>query len=69
MADVRLFSKNSFEYNEDNDLLGSGLFGSVYQVRLKTSPTKETVALKVLSLPQKLKKSFHVTCSYLCDYL
>ena len=58
MAAVAVFRRNCFEYSEDEDLLGSGSFGSVYRCRLTTSLETSTVALKVLSLPQRLKERY-----------
>lgn len=50
----RLFQLDSFAYNEEDDFLGSGAFGSVFRCRLTT--TGEIVALKKLYTPQRLKQ-------------
>ena len=60
MDQPRLFKINDFEYNEGDDIIGSGTFGCVFRCRLKASG--ETVALKVLSVPQRLKKRYVSYC-------
>jgi hypothetical protein len=47
-----LFTRDCFEYSEEDDLLGSGSFGSVYRCRLQ-SPKK-----KVPSSPKRLQDRY-----------
>lgn len=46
-----LFTRDCFEYSEEDDLLGSGSFGSVYRCRLTKSEEESPELSKAASRP------------------
>eukprot|EP00118_Oscarella_pearsei_P019493 m.207755 g.207755 ORF g.207755 m.207755 type:complete len:461 (+) comp39697_c1_seq16:2214-3596(+) len=54
LREPKLFRRDELEYDETDDFIGSGEFGSVF--RAKRKDTDELVALKLLTTPQRLRQ-------------